>query len=47
MKKISNAIVKSLFFDIILLEIIYFFRGYGAVGSASHWQCGGQGFESP
>src|SRR5699024_467386 len=22
-------------------------RGYGAVGSAPHWQCGGQGFESP
>ena len=21
--------------------------GYGAVGSAPHWQCGGQGFESP
>ena len=22
-------------------------RGISAVGSASHWQCGGQGFESP
>ena len=22
-------------------------RGYGAAGSAPHWQCGGQGFESP
>src|SRR5690349_9412439 len=22
-------------------------RGYGAVGSAPDWQCGGQGFESP
>ena len=21
-------------------------RGYGAVGSAPHWQCGGHGFES-
>ncbi len=21
--------------------------GISAVGSASHWQCGGQGFESP
>ena len=22
-------------------------RGCGAAGSAPHWQCGGQGFESP
>lgn len=22
-------------------------RGISAVGSASHWQCGGQGFKSP
>ena len=22
-------------------------RAFGAVGSAPHWQCGGQGFESP
>ena len=28
-------------------KYMYFPRGVSAVGSASHWQCGGQGFESP
>ena len=26
---------------------LYHYRGISAVGSASHWQCGGQGFKSP
>ena len=26
---------------------VYYQWGISAVGSASHWQCGGQGFESP
>ena len=29
------------------VSAILYFRGISAVGSASHWQCGGQGFESP
>ncbi len=30
-----------------LCDRIYKSRGISAVGSAQHWQCWGQGFESP
>ena len=29
-----------------VMEALQEQRGYGAVGSAPHWQCGGHGFES-
>ena len=32
------------FYDILNLALIW---GVSAVGSARHWQCRGQGFESP
>lgn len=28
------------------LAVKCYVRGYGAAGSAPHWQCGGHGFES-
>ena len=28
-------------------DMLLFVRGISAVRSAPHWQCGGQGFESP
>ena len=34
-------------FGRVLLPIFISFRGISAVGSAPHWQCGGQGFKSP
>ena len=43
----SNAHHKKEVIKTSFLIYKYFRRGVSAVGSASHWQCGGQGFKSP
>ena len=40
-------IILLLFYRSYVIIILLFIWGIGAVGSAPHWQCGGQEFEPP
>ena len=40
-------IILLLFYKSYVIMTLLFVGGIGAVGSAPHWQCGGQEFEPP
>ena len=42
-----SLISKKCLHSPLIRAILSFVRGISAVGSAPHWQCGGQGFKSP
>ena len=43
-----NVLADTQIYDLFpAIGRLYHYRGISAVGSASHWQCGGQGFKSP